>query len=1353
MLNRSQLASAVRPAVMLAFAAFGVAGASAFGAEAARLATFEKGSGESYFALSLTPDLKGEGQTNEIVILFDTSASQNGAFREDALVTLQHILKGLDKNDRVKLVAVDVNAVPMSEGFVAPQSPAMQTALAKLQARAPLGATDLDAGLRSAAEGFAAEKDVAKSVVYIGDGLSKANLLVGDTYNQLVTDLVARRVSVSSFAIGEDRNVQTLAALANQTGGMVGIDTNAENSAAAGGTALAKVARSAVVWPTGATFPKSISETYPKQVPPLRMDRDSILIGKIDGADAVEVAISGEVNGKPVELKWNVTPEASSDDFSFLPKLVELARPDEGISLPTVGSAGLREAGLVTIASADQLTKLGHAALATGNFAGAATAAQAALSRDPGHPGAKALKEAAAKRIGGGAAAAKGTEEDLTLVKLDEADAEGGGSGLIDEVIAEGGGSFLGEVSNEDQVIEQKIQAEVVNALNQTRERMGTDPTGAEQELKVLAETVERAGKLSAAVRNQLVNQIQIAIREARRQESIVKEKLARAKEKEAEGREQERIQQDLAQKTQRVQQVMARFNALMDEGRYSVADEEVRPEVEKLLPNSTIASVVNTSGQMQRYDAEYEQIRFLRHRNFLAALHQVEISLVPFPDEPPIVYPSAERWEEITRKRAKYRTIDLAGKEGSSEQRIFEALGKTTQFDFVDTPLKDVADFFKELHGIPVVLATKKLEEAAINLDTPVTKTLKGISLRSGLRLLLGDLGLTYVVRDEVLQITTPDDASSQLITKVYPVGDLVVPIQANSNVFGLGGQGGLNGGGGGQGGVGGGFGGGGGGGGGLGGGLGGLGGGGGGGGFGGGGGAFAVEDELSLGTKKKEAAKIEPAVKADAAPPVVQRVSNPVKMVGKRLVASGSWDSFFAAEKARLEGTENTAKDGRQLMASIRQTVRELMTEGKYGEVTSMIQSALSQGIVESWMYEALGLAIQADVNASPEDLERALLSAVDLATNEEQVLFIAEYLGRCGLEARSLKLYQQVAKINPGRVEPYLQGLALAQKLNDAKGIQWACVGILSQTWPREERAPGDNAFRVAKATYEEMINSNRKSEAEAFNKTIQKAMSRDCFVEVTWTGDADVDLLVMEPSGTVCSLRVPRSASGGVFMGDGSAADQGASSQGFSEAYACGEGFSGEYRLMLRNAWGRPTSGLVTVDIYTHYGTDKQTQIHKQIPLGDKPAQIIFEVKDGRRKEPLPEAQLVQVAKIQNAFNRAILAQQMGQFDNSQVARDFVATQRILQQSGLGFFRGGGAVGYRPVIITLPEGANFNTNAVISADRRYVRVSPAPTFSLVSEVSTFNFVSGSSGGGNGQGGGGGFGGGAGGGGGLF
>jgi hypothetical protein len=122
-------------------------------------------------------------------------------------------------------------------------------------------------------------------------------------------------------------------------------------------------------------------------------------------------------------------------------------------------------------------------------------------------------------------------------------------------------------------------------------------------------------------------------------------------------------------------------------------------------------------------------------------------------------------------------------------------------------------------------------------------------------------------------------------------------------------------------------------------------------------------------------------------------------------------------------------------------------------------------------------------------------------------------------------------------------------------------------------------------------------------------------------------------------------------------------------------------------------------------------------------------------------------------VQNAVNRQVLAQQLGDMDDSEAARRFaMAMSRAGRNGQFPFFRRG-AVGYRPDITVLPEGAGFQATAVISADRRYVRVSPTPFFSQVNEVSTFNFVTGQGttgqggqgGGGLGFGGAGGFGGG--------
>ena len=1386
MSKRSPLAVA-RWLVVLALT---VGGLAANAAEPARLATFDTGSGETFFALSITPDVDvPAAKGSHVAVLFDTSASQSGIFRQDALSALTSMLKSLEASDRVHLLAVDLSAVPMHEGFIAPHGSEMQAALAKLGKRAPLGATDMIGGLRSALVALEQAGDAPRSVVYIGDGMSKARYIEQEAFRSLVSDLVAGRAAVSSYSIGKTQNLALLATLANHTGGMLHVDSDAAHAAESGGKALAAAIRGPVLWPVTTKLSQGMKETFPKEMPPLRTDRDTILVGSLAGSESQTIACDAEVNGERVKLNWTVEPEATNPDFAFLIKLVEAARKDDGLSLPTVGSAGLREAALATHSSAEQLVKLGHAALATGNAAGAKAAADAALARDPSNPTAKALQSAAEKLANykvasrqaaeeNRAAAVEAEVEDVAQIEAEgacgaqeeeeappaaaapvapppppPAPADGGlrlgtpaaepsegGSSLIDEFLAEGGARFLPDVEQERRLIEAKVRAEVENTLNEARAQMATDPDRAEQELKVLAEMVEKVPTLTAEVRSQLLTRVQTAIRETRRSGASIKERLAIARENEARAKENERYLLNIELATQRMQSLMERFDSLMEEGRYAIADDEVNPEISKLAPNSVIAQVVNTTGQMHRYHAEMEQILAMRHRRFLAGLHTVEESLIPFPDEPPIVYPTPERWEEISRKRAKYETMDLAGKAGSSEQRIMEALDRPAQFDFLDTPLTDVATFLSDTYGINVVLAKSTLADAAVTEDTPVTSSLSGISLRSALRIMLGELKLTYVIRDEVMQITTPEDAEGQLITKVYPVGDLVVPIMANLNTFGLGGQGGLNGGGGGQGGLGQG---------GLGGGLGGLGGGGGfGGGGGGGGGLFAVEDELSLGAKKPAAAaKAEAPAKANGKSAVKSRTIR-----GQRItLASGSsWDQFFATEKVRLARLEEGSREAKVLAASVRQTVRELMHDKNFAEVADLLQSALRNGFVDSWMYEALALAMQAD-NAEASEVERALMSAVDLAASDEQVLLVADYMAQFGLHARALALYRQVGTANPDQIETYAAALSLAQRLNDAEGLEWACVGILSKTWTAEERAIAENAYRIAKAHYETLLAEKRETEANALDSAVRGALSRDVWVQVSWTGEADVDIAVTEPNGTVCSLRNPRSSGGGVLLGDASAGDGKPTTGGYTETYVCSEGFPGQYRVLIRNVWGRPTSGKVTVDVYTNYRTPKQGHHRQQIPLGEKNAEVEFVLDDGRRQEPLPEAKVERLAKIQNVVNQAILAQQMNAFEGSSAAEAYLRELEMMRRLGLGSFRGGGAVGYRPVIITLPEGANFSTTAVISADRKYVRVAPAPTFSLVTEVSTFNFVTGQ--GSTQQQGQGGFGGGAGGGGGLF
>ena len=190
--------------------------------------------------------------------------------------------------------------------------------------------------------------------------------------------------------------------------------------------------------------------------------------------------------------------------------------------------------------------------------------------------------------------------------------------------------------------------------------------------------------------------------------------------------------------------------------------------------------------------------VRIAAQKGYVDSMYQTEKSHVPYPDDPPIVYPDAETWKELTaRRKEKYSATELS-RRSPAEKKIEDALKQPTQIEFVETPLKDVVDYLKDLHHIEIQLDTAALKDASVDESTPVTKNLKGISLRSALKLLLDELQLKYVVHNEVLLITSPTKAESDeyMTTKVYPVADLVLPIKETGFTGGFGGLGGMQGG-----------------------------------------------------------------------------------------------------------------------------------------------------------------------------------------------------------------------------------------------------------------------------------------------------------------------------------------------------------------------------------------------------------------------------------------------------------------------------------------------------------------------------------------------------------------------------
>jgi uncharacterized membrane protein YgcG len=1306
----------------------------------ARLATFDHAK-ETHFALSVTPDVEATGTVaSDVVIYIDTSASQSGAFKRDSIAALKQILRNLNSEDRVKIMAVDLDPVALTPDFTSPASREVGEAIKSLNKRVALGTTDMEAMLNQAATEFPADAKNKKNVIYIGDGVSADNLFETNEFENVVSKLIDNQVTVSSFAIGPERNVEIMAALANHTGGNVLVDSSADGSVKDAAVALARTVQGSVLWPTDGKMDDSVVEMFPARFPPMRLDRDTIVLGTLTDREPLSLSVSGVVDGQNVSVKWDVAAETSNDEFAFLPGMIRDARNDRGLRLPTIGSAGLREFARARAEKSMELSDLTQKALASGDVQAAERLGQGAIanSLDPastrkalvamaplykvqegvfsdpqddpfGEPGALDLPPSEDTTPVGPPVPAQliapamdpapesvqppivdSTSNGIFLQNDDEEDEV---QQLLKSRGARGA-NILQDVDDLQEVVNQRATTKVRFEIEQAQRELRITPDLAIDRLKSTLDTIRMSPDLYPETRANLSATLESSLQSARRKKLEFDEAVARRNQNIA-------ITTELAERGRRRQRnedrletLIESFNALLIEENY-VDAVAVTEEAFAIAPHNPAVTAASEFGRLARnYDKELK-LRREKQEAFMLAMFEANKATVPYPGNPLMIFPDPDEWREKVLRRDKYKNFRLAGSE--NEEKILKALELPAEFSYDETSWLDVKEDLEQKYGFNIVL-TASAEDDALTEDEVFTSNLSGIRLKNALRILLAEKNATFVVKDETLQIISIDekDDPKWFVTDVYNVADLVAPRQ-NFGGGGLGG-GGLGGGGLGGGGLGGGLGG------------GGLGGGGlGGGGL--GGGAFCIQN-TSADVNFKDAGLVDKT-------PVKSEVKRQPKAVnldaaGKPAIA---WKEYFSDKFVNP--------------ADVRATVRKLMKDNQPKEVVSVVMGAIDNGQLQGWMYEALVLAMQV-AGDDQKQIERALMSAVDLSSEPDDVLMAANYMAANGMKARSLRLLKSFARGNPTRHEPFVIGLKTAQEIDDLDAIKWATIGIAEQEWPGHPEIV-DKARFASKAIIKTLQADGKTAELASYQNRLQQARERDCVIEVTWTGDADLDHAVFEPGGTVCSASQPRTVSGGIMMGDKFSPDKNHNGS-ITERYVLPKGFAGNYQLSIRRIWGEVTSGKVTVTITHHYNNpEREKSMTKQVKLGKYLALVNFNLAQGRRTENLVDHEIRTYARERMELDRRALTQQLRKARSSEAASEYFSNQVAIDAQDLGGLGGLGnlvgnrnAVGFQPQTTLIPEGANMNATAS-TADRLYVIVSPTPQFTQIAEVSTFNILS--------------------------
>lgn len=733
-------------------------------------------SGESFVAFGLkAKDLPEVKQTRHHVVLMDTSASQFGEHRTQGFALLQAFLRGLPSGDLVSLFAVDVQATRLTPEFVAPNSDAVRDAVAVLRQRAPLGATNFKAALDAAAA--ALPKDSVSTVLYVGDGMSTVNLLTADSLRQSVSDLRSRQVPVSSYAVGRRRDLKLLGVMAQHTGGVVLVDDGGDSRSAAsdpnvGGQQLAQAATSSVFYPDQFEIAGSDVKLATAQPLPLRADRETFVLAQGQLSNDGSVVAVGQFAGQPLRMQWSVEGLRSETASPFVAAAFRQANKDGGF-VPYAGRELLVTAWNEFDQRIELLAAEGTAAQTRHQQRDAERIGRAIQELDPDNTQIKllmtpqpTLKTKPVSRL---VAKAQDKPAEGSLLNREE----------LDPNVSDGR-SLLDDEITRQQMIGEKLRLEVSNAIQAARAKASIEPDNAITDLKRQLGAVNSSSDLAIDLKQQLKKQLTSVMSDVRGQREVAEKKQIYLQERLAVQEAEKRLQEKFQLEDERLENLIDRVRSLLHDGERGndaayVEAEATAEAAQQMKPNSGVASAArfNTEASFQLNMAF--RLRNLRAEKFLKTLEQVELSHVPFPDEPPVLFPAPEVWKALSERRKQYASVDLH-KSSKAEENIAAQLDKQTDIAFTDTPLTDAVQFLSDFHNIPIIIDKEALTEEGIAEDTAVTRTLTGVKLRSALKIILQPLQLSYVIEDEVMKITTAAKEKLRLQTRVYPVGDLVV-------------------------------------------------------------------------------------------------------------------------------------------------------------------------------------------------------------------------------------------------------------------------------------------------------------------------------------------------------------------------------------------------------------------------------------------------------------------------------------------------------------------------------------------------------------------------------------------------
>jgi len=339
-----------------------------------------------------------------------------------------------------------------------------------------------------------------------------------------------------------------------------------------------------------------------------------------------------------------------------------------------------------------------------------------------------------------------------------------------------GNANLMNEAAAEGQLKYRRVSAELAQKEQAARNLQESDPKQALELLKQARTIVEQTA-LDTQAREMLLRRVNRDVEELERFIGANHGRIELNERNNATRTEIDREREVKIEVQEKVALLVDEFNKLMEEHRYAEA-EVVAKRAREVAPDEPVVKQLGLTAKMVIRTQEVEDIREAKEQGYYRATTNVDIAAVPFDDYKPFQFGPVKDWERLTKTRKEWDR-KYARQRSEKELEIEQKLKTPISLRFQEMPLSQVVEELGKLAQVNMYLDARGLAEEAVNTDTPVTIELsQEISLKSALNLILEPLHLSYVIKDEVLRITSENLRDGEIYPVTYNVADLVTPI-----------------------------------------------------------------------------------------------------------------------------------------------------------------------------------------------------------------------------------------------------------------------------------------------------------------------------------------------------------------------------------------------------------------------------------------------------------------------------------------------------------------------------------------------------------------------------------------------